>query len=324
MRLGMQKKVESKTALEAQKEFIACKRNENLSDESIKTYIQITKIFLKFYGENMPCAAIDFEVVESYKAYLRTKPRKKNNPAAKDSFLSDKSVEAYIRHLRVFVYYCIVRGYTPDFKIKLPRTEKEPKEEYTAEELRRILKKPNIKTCAFSEYRNWVISNFLLATANRLSTIANIKIKHLNFEDEEIVLHKVKNRKAYIIPMHGQLKKILLEYLSFRGGAPDDYLFCSETDDLKPLAKNSIKSAIARYNRKRGVTKTSVHLYRNTMAKYWIINGGDPFRLQAMLGHKTLDMVKEYLNMYSDDLKKDFDKVNPLTQFATGERIRMK
>ena len=37
-----------------------------------------------------------------------------------------------------------------------------------------------------------------------------------------------------------------------------------------------------------------------------------------------MDVVKEYVNMFSDDLKKDFDKYNPLEEFKnTGDYIQM-
>ena len=78
------------------------------------------------------------------------------------------------------------------------------------------------------------------------------------------------------------------------------------------------------------MTKTSIHLFRHTFAKNWILSGGDIFRLKSILGHSSLEIVKEYVNMFGGDLKKDFDKFNPLENmksvFAEREReaIRMK
>jgi integrase/recombinase XerD len=48
----------------------------------------------------------------------------------------------------------------------------------------------------------------------------------------------------------------------------------------------------------------------------FILNGGDVFRLQKILGHKSLDIVKEYVSMFSNDLQQDFDLFNPLEQMA--------
>ena len=67
----------------------------------------------------------------------------------------------------------------------------------------------------------------------------------------------------------------------------------------------------------RGVSKTSAHLYRHTFAKRWILNGGDIFRLQKLLGHSNLDIVKEYVNMFGRDLTKDYTSFNPLDTLGT-------
>jgi integrase/recombinase XerD len=71
-----------------------------------------------------------------------------------------------------------------------------------------------------------------------------------------------------------------------------------------------------KYNLARGVEKTSIHLYRYTFAKNWILNGGDIFRLKSILGHSSIDIVKEYAEMFGSDLKRNFDRFNPLDNFG--------
>ena len=43
---------------------------------------------------------------------------------------------------------------------------------------------------------------------------------------------------------------------------------------------------------------------------------GDVFRLQKLLGHKSMEIVKEYVNMFNADLQKDFNEFNPLEKFS--------
>lgn len=214
--------------------------------------------------------------------------------------------------------------YLDSFKVEIVRTKKKVKETYSDAELKALLEKPNIRECSFAEYRTWVTINYLLATGNRLGSLVNLKIKDIDFDSGYIHLRVTKNRREQLIPLSKSLSNILQEYLLYRKGDIEDYLLPSEYG--KKLTKGGMRTAIKRYNKKRGVNKTSIHLFRHTFAKKWILAGGDIFRLQKIFGHSSMDVVKEYVNMFSNDLQKDFNKYNPLEQMTQGNRgvIRMR
>ena len=289
------------TVKEAFDEYITEKKVMNLSECTIKLYERFyNNVFIKFYSENELCKNITKEIVIEFIGFLKNR-----NPNIRTT-----SINSYLHSLRAMLYNFMENEYTPHFKIKMVKSEKIIKETYSPDELERLLKKPNIKKCRFSEYRDWVMVCYLLGTGNRLSTLCNLKIKDIDFENTEITLRKVKNKKQYIIPLTSTLANTLSEYLKIRQGEPDDYLFCNQYGNYFP--QGGVISAIRRYNHSRGVAKTSVHLFRHTFAKNWILNGGDIFRLKNILGHSSLEMVKEYVNMFGGDLKRDFDKFNPL------------
>ena len=100
-------------------------------------------------------------------------------------------------------------------------------------------------------------------------------------------------------------------------------LFCTDTGSQ--LTENGLRQSIARYNARRGVQKTSIHLFHHTFARKYLIDcGGDAFTLQKLLGHSTLAMTKHYCAIYDADLTKNYDNFSPLAQMKAGsEKIKM-
>lgn len=285
-------------------DYMAKCKARNLSEKTLKIYEVRFSIFKKHLnGKDIKPSEIDQNVINGFILYLQQRG------------CNDITVQSYIRDIRAFFYYLMNNGLTPEYKIRLPKADKRIKETYTDEELKKLLKKPNLKRCEFNEYKTWVFSSYLLATGNRISTVLNLKIGDLDFDNGIIQLNKMKNRKAQIVPMASSLAVILKEYLAYRKGEPDDYVFCNSYGGQGEI--RSYQEMLAKYNKSRGVNKTSAHLYRHTFAKRWILNGGDIFRLQKLLGHSDLTVVKEYVNMFSSDLSKDYSNYNPLDTLGT-------
>ncbi|MDR2753693.1 MAG: tyrosine-type recombinase/integrase [Oscillospiraceae bacterium] len=290
------------TLEDAFEQFIQSKTVMNVAGETIKHYRNVFRYFLEFYGAGRLCADVQERTITEYLVHIRqTKPG-----------LATKTVNTYVKGLRAIFYFMMASGWMDEFKITLPRVEETIKETYSDFEVQRLIKKPDTKACSFAEFRNWAMVCYFLATGNRLSTARSLKISDVDLTADEILIRKTKNRKQQIIPMSSELKAVMREYLAYRKGEPDDFLFCNSYGD--PLSKDGMEGCIIRYNHSRGVTKTSIHLFRHTFAKNWIMNGGDMFRLQKILGHSTLDMVKNYVEIYGGDLKKDYDRFSSLDQ----------
>ena len=240
----------------------------------------------------------------------------------KEHNVNDVSVVSYLRSVRAFLYYCMECNYMTSFKIHLPKCNKEIKEIYTDEQLEKLLKKPDTNTCSFTEYKTWVFENYLIATGNRLSTALNVQIRDLNFEDGIITLRKTKNRKQQIIPLSASLADVLQEYLVVRGGQPEDYLFCNNYGEQ--ASNRTWQTLVYRYNVKRDVNVTSIHAFRHSFARLWILNHGDIMRLKTILGHSNIAVTNEYLQMFGQDLQMDFEKFNPLDNMNRSKvKIRM-
>ena len=218
------------------------------------------------------------------------------------------SLNTRIRGLRVFFKFCAEREYMAQISPKLMKVDEEIKEPYTEAELRRLLKRPTSNR--WTEWRAWASINYLVSTGNRASTVVSLKISDIDFEAMTIHLRTVKNRRQQVVPLSPALKGILSDYLNTWDWEKDDFLFPSY--EGTQLNVRSFQSAIAKYNIARGVTKTSIHLFRHAFAKNFILAGGGMVQLQALLGHSTMDMTRHYVNIYGLDLQKDYARLNPL------------
>ena len=295
------------TIQQAFERFQKYNRLKNLSQGSLDFYAAKGRSFFRFLGDTeQPIHTITEETVEDYIFYM------------KDQQLHDTTINTNLRMVRAFLYWCMEKGYLEKYPIRLVRADDPIKEPYTTDELQKLLKEPDCKTCSFAEYRNWVIVNFLLGTGCRASTLVNLKIEDINFSDGTVLFRHMKTRNQQVVPLTRALTKILEEYLVYRDGAPSDLLFVSEYG--VQLTVSALGNAVWAYNHKRGVEKTSVHLFRHTYAKLYIQAGGDPFRLQKLLGHSDLSMTRKYVALYSDDLKANYDALNPLEQMTHNTR----
>lgn len=228
--------------------------------------------------------------------------------------VSEITVATYFRDYRAIAYWLMDMELIKRHTITIRNVEADVKEVYTDEEIAKLLRKPR-NDCSFAEYRDWVVIHHMLATGNRISTICNIKINDIDWNDCMLAIQVQKNKRKARIPIEVEYANVLEEYVNTwlideNGKYVSEYLFPSSyAASTMPMNRNTLGNSIAQYNKSRGVKKTSTHLFRHTFAKHWIVAGKDLHSLQKMLGHSTLDMVTHYailINGQTVEVKTDY------------------
>lgn len=304
------KLVVSATIEETFSDFIISKKTKGLAEKTLQSYQSQFQAVARHMDVKMDISMLQKADLDAMIISMR------------DASLSPNSINSYTRTLKSFFSWCNEQGITR-LNIPLYKAEETVKETYSDAELAALLKKPDIRKATFAEYRDWVIINFLLNCGSRAATVRAIQIRDVDLDGGMVFYRHTKNRKAQVIPLCSAMVAILREYLRHRGGEAADYLFCTETGSQ--LTENGLRQSIARYNTRRGVQKTSIHLFRHTFARKYLIDcGGDAFTLQKLLGHSTLAMTKHYCAIFDADLTKNYDNFSPLAQLKSNStRIKM-
>ena len=285
-------------------------RARNLREGTINHYRQTYVQFKKFFDMQMPVSEITEEVYQRYVVFLRT------------TLHNDVSINAYLRDFITTMHFLMNEGYLEPFRMQSIKVDKSGVETYSDEELYTLLKKPNLKKCKFSEYQCWVMTNFLFSTAVRQRSLMHIRIKDIDFDNCMVHVTVTKNRKILLVPFNQTLKNIIIEFLKYRQHkSEEDFLFCNVFG--QQLVKSTCYTMLSNYNKSRGVQTTGIHRYRHTFAKQWILNGGNVVSLSKLLGHSSLQITQNYINLLVSDVSKEVTTINLLDKFSERKRIKM-
>lgn len=104
-------------------------------------------------------------------------------------------------------------------------------------------------------------------------------------------------------------------------GREVDHVFLAR--DGRPLTSAAIQHALRRLGGRAGLdgVRTNPHTFRHTFANLYLLNGGDLFSLQKILGHTTLDMVRRYVNLDTDEVKRQHAQASPVDRLAIGPKV---
>jgi Site-specific recombinase XerD len=237
----MKTKGSSKTFDEGFEQFIMehCTM-KNFRPSTIKHYREMTKYsFYKFYDKDTILDKLEQKDINNYVMWL------------KKSDIREITINILLKGLKTVIKFFNNKGWIDSsIKVELIKADIEEMEAYTDEEISKLLVKPNLKNCSFTEYRSWVIINFLCNTGCRRSTLINIQITDLDLENGYCYYRHTKNRKAQTVPVSPSMCNILKEYVEY---LPDECIYLFPTVLGEQIKVTTLTHALEVYNRSRNV-----------------------------------------------------------------------
>jgi site-specific recombinase XerD len=233
--------------------------------------------------------------------------------------MSPYTVQAKVRALKAFSSWLFKEGYTTDnilASTKLPKAPIKIVATLTPDEIETLIDAQNPLTSFGS--RNIAILVTLLDTGLRCSELSNLLFENTHIEEGYLKVIG-KGAKERLVPIGALTQKVLWRYvLHFRPqpiNEVNDYLFL--TIDGEKLEYNAIRLLLKRWGNKAGIPRLHAHLCRHTYATNYLCYGcGDVFRLQHILGHNTLEMVRRYVHYASSQAMMNGRISSPVDQLG--------
>jgi integrase/recombinase XerD len=310
-------------------------RTEGKSPNTIRIYttaLSILQRFLKRRGFPVDVAVIGPEEIREFIDYLQNTKAFMEHPftGPQQRSLTGHTVNCYLRAIRAFWSWLIAEEYietNPFDKITIPKPPKKVITPFSEEQIRALLGTIDIKSP--NGFRDWTIILTLLDTGIRVSELTELELDNVNLAQRCLKI-RGKGDKERIVPIGISVQRAIAKYINKYRSNPT-YPLSSNlflTRDGMLLTPNRIESIIERYALKAGIrgVRASPHTFRHTFAITYLRNGGDVFTLQRILGHETLDMVRNYVCLAQYDLQEAHLRCSPVDNLkikARSSRTRL-
>jgi site-specific recombinase XerD len=209
-----------------------------------------------------------------------------------------RTIHHYYGALHAFFNWTVKEGFlaaSPVDRVRVAKAKSKVIQPYSSEQIKKMLQVCDYDyqhNAKFLGSRNKAIVLILFDTGLRLSELANIRLGSIDTERGGVKVTG-KGRKDRIVRMGKVARKALWRYLIHRGDDIRQELWLSE--ERKPLQGSGIQSMLERLKTRAGIKeKGSVHRFRHTFALDFLRADHNPFNLQSLLGHNSLEMVRRY------------------------------
>ena len=265
---------------------------------------------------------IDRSHIRAFVRYLQVEARipRSGKP------LSQATIQGYVRTLKSFFSWATREEYLDAnlmTRIPIPKATVKLINTLSQEQIARLLTVCQASTSP--GYRNLTIILLLLDTGIRVSKLVSIDLNDLNLSEGYIKIRRAKGNKERLVPIGSLVQRTLWKYVNHHRPQPITdrltKLFLSQ--DGLPLTKSGVQQMLRRCGKRAGITgvRCSPHTFRHTFAKNYLLNGGDIFSLQKILGHSSLGSVRLYLNLFAGDVKRQHQRFSPVDNMAESRSL---
>jgi site-specific recombinase XerD len=286
--------------------FTQCMKAEGKSSKTVSWYEEMLSVFTRYLESSGIAPVLASFKLENVRTFILFE---------QERGISPYTVQARVRALKAFSAWLYGEQYNENNELanlKMPKAPVKMIEPLTPDEIEKLIGVQNPLTVIGS--RNIAVLTTYLGTGIRESELCNLSFKDAHIEQGYLKVMG-KGSKERVVPIGALGQKLIWRYIFHFRPDPineqNDYLFL--TLEGRKLEPNAIKLLLKRWGKKAGVPRLHAHLCRHTFATNFLIyNCGDVFRLQQILGHTTLEMVRRYVHYASAHVLIQSNVASPL------------
>ena len=278
---------------EAYKFLDYLKYERGFSDYTIKSYREDLTEFYDFAKENN----VDIDLVRKY---LRELYEKK---------YSNRSISRKVSSLKSYFKYLESEGIIKDNFMRLisnPKIEKTLPNYLNYEDLEKLLNYPDRN----NKYglRDALILEMLYSSGIRVSELANMKVKDIDFNEKKILILGKGNKERYVY-FGSKCMDLLNKYLKL-DHKDSPYLLIGKR--AEKLNEREIRSIVTESAKKAGISvHVTPHTLRHTYATHMLNDGADLKSVGDLLGHESLSTTQIYTHVSNERLRQVYLSAHP-------------
>jgi site-specific recombinase XerD len=146
----------------------------------------------------------------------------------------------------------------------------------------------------------------MLRCGLRVSEVAELKLAHLDWEQQALLIEQGKGRKdrrVYLSPdAIASLQQCLAQH---PGDQTKGYVFWNRKRHQQPLSVKAIQKKMERYAKAIGIP-VSCHSLRHTFASNLLEHGAEVVVIRDFLGHSQIASTERYAKVSSQKIKQEY------------------
>ena len=268
------------------------KYERGFSDYTIKSYRTDLIEFYDFAGDDIS--------IDTVREYLRK--------LYEDKY-SNRSISRKVSSLKSYFKYLEGEGIIKDNFMRLisnPKIEKTLPNYLNYDDLEKLLNYPDRS----NKYglRDALILEMLYSSGIRVSELALIKLKDIDFKEKKILILGKGNKERYVY-YGSKCSDLIDKYLEI-DHRDSPYLLIGKKA-LK-LNEREIREIVTQCARKAGIkVHVTPHTLRHTYATHMLNEGADLKSVGDLLGHESLSTTQIYTHVSNERLRQVYLKAHP-------------